>query len=124
MHGVGLREERRLMRIRQIALVVSLTAALVGCGQESPPAETTGEPFVMRCPEQPLPEFTLGPHSHPSSEQQEKLCSCIWSNLGKWERETSEKISQGKQSEVSALNMRAFPARFGKAIEECGGMEL
>jgi hypothetical protein len=33
-------------------------------------------------------------------------------------------MAQGKQSEVSALNMQAFAARFGKAVEECGGMKL
>jgi hypothetical protein len=78
----------------------------------------------MRCTEQPLPEFTLGPQSNPTAQQQVELCGCVWSRLGSWERRTSESIAQEKQSEVSELNMRAFPARFGKAIEECGGMKL
>lgn len=94
------------------------------CSQEEPAAAPSGEPLVIRCTEQPLPEFTLGPQSNPTEKQQAELCGCIWSRLGSWERRTSESISHGKESEVSALNLRAFPARFGKAIEECGGMQL
>jgi hypothetical protein len=44
--------------------------------------------------------------------------------LGEWERNAAEKIAQGKESEVSAMELRAFPTRFGKALERCGGMTL
>lgn len=103
---------------------VTLVLATASCSREDPRPALQGEPFVVRCTEQPLPEFTLGPQSHPTDQQQVELCSCIWSRLGSWERRTSESIAQGKQSEVSELNLRAFPARFGRAIEECGGMKL
>jgi hypothetical protein len=44
--------------------------------------------------------------------------------LGEWERNAAQKIAQGKESEVSAMERRAFPTRFGKALEACGGMTL
>lgn len=53
-----------------------------------------------RCKE-PLPVFTLGEKSNPTKAQEAALCACIWQNLGSWEREVSEKISKGKESEVS-----------------------
>jgi hypothetical protein len=44
--------------------------------------------------------------------------------LGEWERNAAQKIAEGKESEVSAVERRAFPTRFGKALEKCGGMTL
>jgi hypothetical protein len=82
-----------------------------------------GKPYAVHCAE-PLPVFTLGKNSNPTKAQETALCACIWQSLGKWEREVSEKIAKGKVSEVSALHMRAFPSRFGSAIEKCGGMKL
>lgn len=81
------------------------------------------KPYEVRCKE-PLPLFTLGEKSNPTKAQEAALCTCIWENLGSWERQTSEKIVAGKESEISQLYLRAFPARFGKAVEKCGGMKL
>lgn len=88
----------------------------------APPA-VAGEPFVVHC-QQPIPEFTLGADSKPSQSQVAELCSCIWSKLGTWEKETAQAISQGQEKEVSFLNLQAFPSRFGGAVRECGGMGL
>ena len=98
---------------------------LCGCGSgDSPPSQQSGgEPYEVHCTE-PLPIFTLGRNPNPTKEQERALCECIWQNLGSWEREVSEKIAQGRESEVSEMHMRAFPSRFGSAIEKCGGMEL
>lgn len=98
--------------------------ALPGCGHKDPPSGASeNAPYEVHCTE-PLPVFTLGEHSNPSKEQVTALCSCIWQNLEGWARDTSVKIAQGKEADVSALHIRAFPARFGEKIEECGGMKL
>ena len=81
------------------------------------------KPYEAHCAE-PLPVFTLGKNSNPTKAQEAALCTCIWQSLGKWEREVSEKLAQGKESDVSALHMRAFPSRFGSVIKKCGGMKL
>jgi hypothetical protein len=99
-----------------------------GCdGGDTPPSQrtqqTNGEPYVVHCSE-PLPVFTLGRNSNLTKEQEKALCECIWNNLGSWEREVSKKIAQGRESEISQLHIRAFPSRFGSAIEKCGGMKL
>lgn len=108
----------------KIKVLCILTIFLCGCSEEgSSPALSLGSHYEAHCKE-PLPVFTLGEYSNPTKTQEEKLCACIWENLGGWEREVSEKLAQGKESEVSALHMRAFPPRFGSAIEKCGGMEL
>lgn len=86
-------------------------------------APSSAKPYEARCKE-PLPVFTLGEKSNPTEAQEAALCACIWQNLGSWEREVSENIAKGKESEVSQLHLRAFPARFGSAIEKCGGMKL
>jgi len=86
-------------------------------------ALSSAKPYEVRCKE-PLPVFTLGEKSNPTKAQEATLCRCIWENLGSWERKTSEKIAAGKESEVSQLHLRAFPARFGSAVEKCGGMKL
>ena len=44
--------------------------------------------------------------------------------LGTWEPRTSQLIAEYKESEISDLNMAAFPPRFGSAIERCGGKQL
>ena len=84
---------------------------------------SVGKLYEAHCAE-PLPVFTLGKNSNPTKAQEAALCACIWQSLGEWEREVSEKIAKRKESEVSALYMRAFPSRFGSAIEKCGGMKL
>jgi hypothetical protein len=84
---------------------------------------SSAKPYEVRCKE-PLPVFTLGENSNPTKSQEATLCGCIWENLGSWERKTSERIAAGKESEVSQLHLRAFPARFGSVVEKCGGMKL
>ncbi len=91
-------------------------------GQARAPASSTPH-YEAHCKE-PLPVFTLGEHSSPTREQEAALCACIWQTLGAWERRVSEKIAQGRESEVSWLDMHAFPSRFGSAIEQCGGAKL
>jgi hypothetical protein len=110
------------MKLRALALLVAVTIS--ACSQEPvPPATSQGSHYEAHCKE-PLPVFTLGEHSNPTKTQEAALCACIWDNLTGWEREVSEKIAQGKESEVSEMHLRAFPARFGSAIEKCGGMKL
>lgn len=103
----------------------SVLAAIViaACSDSSSPERSVGTGYVVKCTE-PLPEFTLGPASKPTQAQETALCACIWARLGSWERRTSGQIARGKESEASAPNLRAFPARFGSAVEECGGMKL
>jgi hypothetical protein len=104
--------------------VLLAIALLGGCGEERTSSSSSqGTPYEVRCSE-PLPVFTLGEKSNPTKDQETALCACIWQSLGSWEREVSEKIAQGKQSEISALHMRAFPSRFGSAVKKCGGMNL
>ena len=106
------------------SILIILAVILGACSQETPsPISTQGPFYEVHCKE-PLPVFTLGENSNPTKDQETALCACIWKNLGKWEGETSEKIAQGKESEISWLNMHAFPARFGSALEKCGGMKL
>lgn len=105
-------------------IAILLPAFLAGCGAQSEsPSVSPSSHYEAHCKE-PLPVFTLGEKSNPTKAQEAALCACIWENLGSWERQTAEQLSQGKESEVSALNMRAFPARFGGVIEKCGGMKL
>lgn len=98
----------------KLKVLFVLAIFLVGCGDEIP-LPTIGSQYEAHCKE-PLPVFTLGEYSNPTKAQEEKLCACIWESLSGWEREVSEKISQGKESEVSAMHLRAFPPRFGDAI--------
>jgi hypothetical protein len=84
---------------------------------------SSAKPFEVRCKE-PLPTFTLGEKSNPTKAQEAALCACIWQNLGGWERDVSTKIAKGRESEISQMHLRPFPARFGSALEKCGGMKL
>ena len=102
---------------RAFALLTAAVLVLAGI------APLSAKPYEARCKE-PLPTFTLGEKSNPTKAQEAALCACIWQNLGGWEREVSEKIAKGKEREVSQMHMRAFPPRFGSAIEKCGGMKL
>jgi len=105
------------------AFPIMLALGLVACAQDQAPIDGGGPLHVVKCSE-PLPEFTLGPQSQPTKAQEAELCSCIWAKFGNWERRTAQLLVEGKQSEISDLHMRAFPARFGAAVEECGGMSL
>src|SRR5690554_6742507 len=84
---------------------------------------SSAKPYEVQCKE-PLPIFTLGEKSNPTKEQETALCACIWQNLGGWERDVSTKVAKGRESEVSQMHLRAFPARFGSALKQCGGMKL
>ena len=105
--------------MKSFACALLLAAVLVLAGI----APSTAEPYEVRCKE-PLPTFTLGEKSKPSKAQEAALCACIWQNLGGWERDVSAKIAKGQESDVSQMHLRAFPARFGGALEKCGGMKL
>lgn len=100
--------------------LASLGLALVLLSSTAP---VQAKPYEVRCQE-PLPTFTLGDKSNPTKAQVATLCSCIWQNLGSWEREASAKIARGREAEVSQMHLRAFPTRFGSALEKCGGMRL
>ena len=80
------------------------------------------EPRSFTCKE-PLPVFTLGATSNPSNAEVEKLCACVWSKLpeGGWERTVSTQIRKG---EDPGWRGRAFPSRFGAALDACGGRGL
>ena len=102
------------------AFCILLTVvALAGCERQA--EEPTS--FVVKC-EEPLPEFTLGADSNPNDTQVATLCSCIWENLGDWEKETAQAYAEGREPDVSALKKRAFPYRFGRALQRCDGMDL
>lgn len=80
------------------------------------------EPRTFECND-PLPQFTLGEASNPTDAQVKTLCTCIWSQFPEdgWERSTSTKIRAG---ENPGWRARAFQARFGQALEKCGGFNL
>ena len=105
--------------MKAIAYALFTSAVLVLAGI----APSSAKPYEVQCKE-PLPTFTLGEKSSPTKSQEGALCACIWQNLGTWERDASTKIAKGRESEVSQINLRAFPARFGSALEKCGGMKL
>ena len=109
-----------MARLKACAYIWLIAALLLGPAGVAP---SSAKPYEVRCKE-PLPMFTLGEKSNPTKAQEATLCRCIWANLGSWERKTSEKIAAGKESEVSQLQLRAFPARFGSAVEKCGGMKV
>lgn len=101
----------------------ALSALLCGCGTNQPPASTTSATlYEVHCTEH-LPVFTLGKDSHPTKTQEAALCACIWNELGTWERGVSEPI-YAHESAVSEFYQRAFIARFGAAVDKCGGMNL
>jgi hypothetical protein len=87
------------------------------------PSYAQEPPYVVHCTE-PLPIFTLGENANPTKAQKAALCACIWKNLGRWEREVSQKIQQGEDAEISWLHKRAFPYRFGQAVKKCGGSDM
>jgi hypothetical protein len=56
-------------------------------------------------------------------EQLAELCACVWSKLpeGGWERKVS---AQSRKGEDPGWRLRAFPPRFGAALEACDGRRL
>ena len=43
-----------------------------------------------------------------------------------WEKDTARALAEKRTGDVSSLNMRAFPSRFGTTplFKDCGGMDL
>ncbi len=123
-----LNEAARFFQVRRsarLAAIAACTAVAAACGSEGPePASQTGTPYTVRCTAQPLPEFTLGSQSNPSSDQEAALCACVWERLGQWEKAVAAKLSEGASGDIDSIQLRAFPSRFGKALEHCGGMDL
>lgn len=111
-------------------LMITLTGAimLTGCGDKEEinnnQANQNTEPKVIQCKSVKLPEFTLSRNSNPTEQQVENLCQCLWTKLVGWEKDTVIKIAEGKENEIGAIEMRAFPTRFGKRMEECGAYKL
>jgi hypothetical protein len=108
-------------------LILGMMLAAAGttaCSKKAPEQSSQAHPMYEAHCKEPVPVFTLGQHTNPTKDQEAVLCACIWNHLGSWERRTSEQMSQGKDSDISWLNRNAFPSRFGKAIRECGGMDL
>jgi hypothetical protein len=82
----------------------------------------------FKCQRQPLPEFTLGEKSNPTTEQVEQLCQCIWDKLGSWEKRVATSLSKNENPTgplpSPELNVRAFMPRFNEALTKCGGYDL
>ena len=115
----------QLQRVVRLAVTSACTVLVAACGGEAPrPATQAGIPYAVRCTAQPLPEFTLGPQSNPSADQEADLCACIWQRLGAWEKEVAVKLAAQETADIDSIQLRAFPSRFGKALEQCGGMQL
>lgn len=107
------------MNAHLLALITS-----VGAFMALPiPCVADGPNYEVRCKER-LPEFTLGPNSHPSQDQESALCACIWSDLDQPDRIISQGIRERSLTDGSAPGMQAFIGRFGDAIEKCGGLKL
>ena len=93
--------------------------AVAGDEDERPVAsDEYADIHVFRCAE-PLPEFTLSADASPTPAEEAAICSCVWDNLGSWERRTSQALVEGRDDDVTALNRAAFPARFGEAARRC-----
>ena len=107
-------------RLTPLLLAVSLCA----CGEKEAPTQAPQQPLYEAHCKEPLPAFTLGEHSKPTRAQEAALCACIWARLEGWERDVSQKIAQGKEAELSDIQIRGFVPRFGSAIAACGGMKL
>jgi hypothetical protein len=115
----------RTQRGVRLAAMAACTVLAVACSGEGPaPTADAGTPYAVRCTAEPLPEFTLGPQSNPTAEQEAALCACIWERLGSWEKDVAAKLAAEQTSDIDSIQLRAFPSRFGKALKQCGGMEL
>lgn len=110
------------MKLRALVLLIAVTLCL--CSWEAASPAAAQDPIWQSHCTEPLPVFTLGKNSKPTEAQEADLCACIWDNLIGWEREVSEKVAQGKGSEVDQMQLRAFPLRFKSALEKCGGTKL
>ena len=110
------------------ALSAFLTGAMILVMASSSTAQTVPESYfdqkkkVVICAE-PLPIFTLGEKSNPTSQQIKTLCSCIWNTFPAdgWEQKTSRLI---RSNQDPGERGRALISRFGDAIKSCDGMNL
>ncbi|MBL6972983.1 MAG: hypothetical protein ISR67_01200 [Sulfurimonas sp.] len=109
-----------------ILLTISILITFNGCDSKETKQRNhmNNTPFIVKCKNKNIPEFTLRYNSNPTQKQVEQLCICLWDNLVGWEKDTIIKITSGKEDEVDRMEMKAFPSRFGKRIEECGGDKL
>ena len=109
----------------KLILALLIFTMVYGCSdnRDQKSAAVTQEPLVVNCSE-PLPEFTLGKQSQPSENELKKLCFCVWGELGRWEKKVSQAISEGRENDITTIQKRAFPNRFGSAMNSCGAMDL
>jgi hypothetical protein len=108
-------------------LTILITLILIffnGCDRKETNKNIEAIPFIVNCQNKFIPEFSLGYESNPTQQQVDVLCDCLQKKLIGWEKDTSIKLANGKQNEVNSLHMKAFPARFGKRINECAGDKL
>jgi hypothetical protein len=109
------------MKIFCISVVAVLLASCSKVSESEAPKGALNREFSCK---EPLPDFSLGPNSNPSDAQVASLCACLWENLSPEGRETGRLLAENRPSEISPESMSAFPARFGEAMQRCGGMEL
>ena len=109
--------------LADVVITVALTHLVYVWLFIGPAMAAAPDAFVVKCTE-PIPEFTLGQNSHPNQSQSQELCACVYKELHGWEKSTAELIAKHHEGDASALNIAAFPSRFGTRIKQCGGMEL
>jgi hypothetical protein len=110
-----------LVSIADIAATFFVTRAVYLWLFSVPIPSVAGQSFTCQ---EPLPEFTLGADSRPTEAEVVKLCACIWDNFGEWEKAAARAYSEGRSADVSSIHAQAFPSRFGRALKDCGGMDL
>lgn len=81
-------------------------------------APSDDNPYTLKC-EEPIPEFTLSGRTVPNKTQVDTICACIWKEMPLWAKEISVSASEGRESEVSEMQLRAFISRFGQKVREC-----
>src|SRR6185369_16657646 len=90
-------------------------------------SEVRAEGNSFKCQEQPL-EFKLRETSHPTNEQIEQRCHCVWDKLGTWERQVAIAIFNGEDPTgpwpTATLNVHAFMSRLVEAMRACGAYDL
>ncbi len=114
---------------KNILTIISASSLFLfsGCGEKENDKNELSQniqPKVIQCKTVKLPEFTLSKNSNPTEAQIENLCQCLSNKLVGWEQDTVIKIVEKRENEISELHMRAFPARFGQRMKECGAFEL
>ena len=81
---------------------------------------------VVNC-EQPIPHFTLGRNSSPTTQQVEDLCECIWQEVGDDVRKIFETLraTEGQAPEgTTEQDIENIISVFGDSVRTCGGMDL